>query len=595
MTTPISPINESDKVIVGSDGWLFLCNDSNNSTAQFTGEINLSDQSIEKFQVYLTAIKNKIACDFFFSISPNKEYVHPEKYPFLIKEKSNGKPLVHEQAISILNGLGIKVHYPVGELAQIPNSYYKTDTHWSEFGAYTTLRNFFLSNYNFNLVELFSQNFSMEYVSGDLGSKLDGRKDGRLSYNFKIDEYEVFNSGLKNHGYGVHYVNPNAPIDRKILVFGDSFGISYIKPLVLTFKEVVFLYSPATFIENVYENFLPDIVIFQINQRFLLDPPSYRYNLYNSLVFKKFKSFNLDEIKRYKILNEENEKTSMLKELYIKELRAIISKEDLDNDLSENRQKSSLEGESRWDRAKRILTPLREQINAHVSRPIFIDNTDDFNLFDEYSKEFPGVGKKNFLLIHKSVSIFPESILMEGSGNVIVVSSGVSLSKSKIYAAGKNGLIFLGLNTRLTKCSIRLGSRGNCFSVGENTTWEGGSASVLEDNMCLEIGRNCMLSANIEMMTSDKHPIFDRSTGERLNKPKSIIIEDNVWLGRNVKITKGVHLKQGCIIGQGSLVTKSTKPYCAYAGIPARLIRENVEWRRSLKVKNIDPNQTDLS
>jgi|GEM_PF-1004355 len=322
MNTSISKeISERDKVIIGADGWLFLGNDSNNSTAQFIGEINLGAQEREKFRLYLQAVKKKIFCDVFFSIAPNKEFVHPEKYPFLIKEK--GGLLVHEQAISILAEHDVPYHYPVEELASIPNSFYKTDTHWSEYGAYKTLSNFFLSHYRIDLVDLNDKDFLMEYVAGDLGNKLDGQKDGRLSYNFKIDEYELFNSGLKNHGYGVHYVNPNASIDKKILVFGDSFGISYIKPLVLTFREVVFLYSPATFIENVYDHFLPDLVILQINQRFLLDPPNYRLSLENSLVFKKFKNFDLNETKSY-VQTIEKQKNSFLKYLYLKPLAGLI-------------------------------------------------------------------------------------------------------------------------------------------------------------------------------------------------------------------------------------------------------------------------------
>lgn len=248
--------------------------------------------------------------------------------------------------------------------------------------------------------------------------------------------------------------------------------------------------------------------------------------------------------------------------------------------------------ETRMERAIRVLTPLYQQINSYAffkEKPLNINILNEFHLFDENSTEYPGIKEKNFLLVHKEASIPQDCLSLDGSGNVVVVYPRASLNKSKLHLVGKNCLAILGEGARLTKCSIRLGSRGNCFSVGENTTWESGTASIMEDNIYLAIGRDCMFSTNIEMMTSDKHPIFDRSTGERLNKPGSIIIEDNVWLGRSVKIGKGVHLKHDCIIGQGSLVTKSTNPYCAYAGTPARLIRENVEWRRSLKVKNIDP------
>ena len=52
-----------------------------------------------------------------------------------------------------------------------------------------------------------------------------------------------------------------------------------------------------------------------------------------------------------------------------------------------------------------------------------------------------------------------------------------------------------------------------------------------------------------------------------------IIIESDVWIGANVVILKGVTVAEGCIIGAGSVLTKSTKPYSIYAGNPARFIK----------------------
>jgi acetyltransferase-like isoleucine patch superfamily enzyme len=37
---------------------------------------------------------------------------------------------------------------------------------------------------------------------------------------------------------------------------------------------------------------------------------------------------------------------------------------------------------------------------------------------------------------------------------------------------------------------------------------------------------------------------------------KQIIIEDDVWIATNVIVLKGVHIKRGCIIGAGAIVTK---------------------------------------
>ena len=54
---------------------------------------------------------------------------------------------------------------------------------------------------------------------------------------------------------------------------------------------------------------------------------------------------------------------------------------------------------------------------------------------------------------------------------------------------------------------------------------------------------------------------------------KDIIVEDDVWVGANSIILKGVTLKKGSVIAAGSVVTKSTTPFSLYAGNPAKFIK----------------------
>lgn len=55
---------------------------------------------------------------------------------------------------------------------------------------------------------------------------------------------------------------------------------------------------------------------------------------------------------------------------------------------------------------------------------------------------------------------------------------------------------------------------------------------------------------------------------------QEIIIEDDVWIGTNAIILKGVHIKKGCIIGAGAVVTKDCEEYGIFGGVPARLIKK---------------------
>jgi acetyltransferase-like isoleucine patch superfamily enzyme len=60
------------------------------------------------------------------------------------------------------------------------------------------------------------------------------------------------------------------------------------------------------------------------------------------------------------------------------------------------------------------------------------------------------------------------------------------------------------------------------------------------------------------------------------NKP--IVIEDNVWIGCNVIILKGVTIGAGSIVAAGSIVTKNVPADSIVAGNPAKVIKENVKW-----------------
>ena len=55
---------------------------------------------------------------------------------------------------------------------------------------------------------------------------------------------------------------------------------------------------------------------------------------------------------------------------------------------------------------------------------------------------------------------------------------------------------------------------------------------------------------------------------ERLpENDQDVIIEDDVWIGQNAIILKGVRVGEGSIIGAGSLVTKDVPLYTIHVGI----------------------------
>jgi acetyltransferase-like isoleucine patch superfamily enzyme len=88
-----------------------------------------------------------------------------------------------------------------------------------------------------------------------------------------------------------------------------------------------------------------------------------------------------------------------------------------------------------------------------------------------------------------------------------------------------------------------------------------------------------MFADGVRIMTSDAHPIFDVSTGERINPAADITIEPHVWLGLRSIILKGVTIGADTVIGAQAVVSKSIPAHSVAAGNPARVVRENVTWR----------------
>jgi acetyltransferase-like isoleucine patch superfamily enzyme len=133
-------------------------------------------------------------------------------------------------------------------------------------------------------------------------------------------------------------------------------------------------------------------------------------------------------------------------------------------------------------------------------------------------------------------------------------------------------------------CSFSLGPRGRC-TVGDFTLLNG--ALVMAEEQ-IEIGSYCMFSWNVGIADSDFHPLepaqrlIDAQAlapyfKDRPPRPKvrtaPVIISDNVWIGMNATILKGVTIGQNSVVAAGSVVTKPVPPNVVVAGNPAVVIK----------------------
>lgn len=93
----------------------------------------------------------------------------------------------------------------------------------------------------------------------------------------------------------------------------------------------------------------------------------------------------------------------------------------------------------------------------------------------------------------------------------------------------------------------------------------------------ITFGDNCLVAWDTIFLDSDHHGIFNNKN-EKINSDEEIVIGNNVWIGCNCMVLKGVKVADGCIIGAGSIVSKALdRDHAIYLGVN-RMVRENVRW-----------------
>lgn len=89
----------------------------------------------------------------------------------------------------------------------------------------------------------------------------------------------------------------------------------------------------------------------------------------------------------------------------------------------------------------------------------------------------------------------------------------------------------------------------------------------------IKIGDNTIFASGVGMISAN-HSKTDLNHWE---KEKPIIIGKNCWIGMGAIILPGVELGDSCIVGAGSVVTKSFSPNSVVAGNPASIIKSRTK------------------
>lgn len=93
-----------------------------------------------------------------------------------------------------------------------------------------------------------------------------------------------------------------------------------------------------------------------------------------------------------------------------------------------------------------------------------------------------------------------------------------------------------------------------------------------------KIGAYVMMAPNVYILAAN-HRFDDINTPMVMQgntEKRQTVIEDDVWIGRNVTMTPGRHISKGSIIAAGCVLSKDFPPYSIVGGNPSKLIKSRL-------------------
>lgn len=166
------------------------------------------------------------------------------------------------------------------------------------------------------------------------------------------------------------------------------------------------------------------------------------------------------------------------------------------------------------------------------------------------------------------------SLLISGAfndfGRGTILMSPIRLSGEGRIGIGDN--VYVGAGSWLQAVSdgankapsLRIGSR---TSIAGYCVLSAVRSVVLEDDVLL--ARNVYISDHIHKFTDTGVPIKDQG----VDKVEPVLICKGAWLGQNVVVCPGVRIGRNAVVGANSVVNSDVPDHSIAVGAPARVVK----------------------
>lgn len=139
------------------------------------------------------------------------------------------------------------------------------------------------------------------------------------------------------------------------------------------------------------------------------------------------------------------------------------------------------------------------------------------------------------------------------------------------------------LNSRKASNLVGINNRASFQAIGNGVIrigdYCGFTSTVFSSRSSITVGNNVKIGANVRIFDHDYHSLSYENRRNAASdsgdvKSEAVIIEDDVFIGTNAMILKGVRIGARSVIGAGSVVTiREIPPDSIVAGNPAVVLK----------------------
>lgn len=171
--------------------------------------------------------------------------------------------------------------------------------------------------------------------------------------------------------------------------------------------------------------------------------------------------------------------------------------------------------------------------------------------------------RRQSTLVPDGLAKYVQPVLFLGKGKVII-------------GEGNTFGFFPSSNYYNGYCHVEARYEDACIMIGNNNHFNN-NFSVVAEHGGVSIGNDCLVGTNVSIINSDFHHVSIAKRHGANTRSKDVKIGNNVFIGSNVSICKGVHIGDNAVIANGSVVFDNVKANTIVRGNPAVFYKEIYE------------------